>query len=63
MSIGNEESSEAHEKKEDADVIEAIQQILADHRPDIENYEAIQGLYKISSTFMNRITELINHNF
>lgn len=31
------------EKKEDADVINAIQQILADHRTEIENYEAIQG--------------------
>lgn len=40
---GNEDSSEAHEKKEDADVFEAIQQILADHRTEIENYESIQG--------------------
>lgn len=41
--VGNEDASEAHEKKEDADVVEAIQQILADHRSEIENYEAIQG--------------------
>lgn len=41
---GNEDSSEAHEKKEDAHVYEAIQQILADHRTEIENYEALQGL-------------------
>lgn len=40
---GNEDSSEAHEKKEDADVFEAIQQILSDHRTEIENYESIQG--------------------
>lgn len=31
------------EKKEDADVINAIHQILSDHRTEIENYEAIQG--------------------
>lgn len=43
--VGNEDASEAHEKKEDADVVDAIQQILADHRTEIENYEAIQGLY------------------
>lgn len=42
--MGNEDS-QAHEKKEDADVIEAIQQILSDHRSEMENYEAIQGLY------------------
>lgn len=41
--VGNEDESEAHEKKEDADVVDAIQQILADHRSEIENYEAIQG--------------------
>lgn len=40
---GNEDSNEAHEKKEDADVFEAIQQYLADHRTEIENYEASQG--------------------
>lgn len=40
---GNEDSSEAHEKKEDADVFEAIQQHLGDHRAEIENYESIQG--------------------
>lgn len=40
---GNEDSSEAHEKKEDADVFEAIQHYLADHRAEIENYESIQG--------------------
>lgn len=46
--VGNEDASEAHEKKEDADVVDAIQQILADHRTEIENYEAIQGLYSHS---------------
>lgn len=42
--MGNEESNEAHEKKEDADVIDAIRRILTDHRSEIENYEAIQGI-------------------
>lgn len=37
--------SEAHEKREDADVIHAIKQILSEHRADIENYETIQGLF------------------
>lgn len=44
--VGNEDASEAHEKKEDAGVLEAIQQFLADHRIDIENFEAIQGIIK-----------------
>lgn len=49
---GNEDNSEAHEKKEDADVFEAIQQILADHRTEIENYESIQGSGIIYRTVM-----------
>lgn len=40
---GNEDSSEAHEKKEDADVFDTIQQILNDYRAEIDNFEAIQG--------------------
>lgn len=35
--------SEATEKKEDDDVVDAIRQILAEHRADIENFETIQG--------------------
>lgn len=42
--MGKKESNEAHEKKEDADVIDAIRHILADHRSEIENFETIQGL-------------------
>lgn len=40
--LGNKES-EAHEKKEDDDVVDTIKRILSEHRSDIENYEAIQG--------------------
>lgn len=40
---GNEDNSEAHEKKEDADVFDAIQQYLADYRTEIDNFEATQG--------------------
>lgn len=48
---GNEDNSEAHEKKEDADVFETIQQILGDYRAEIDNFEAIQG----------KQCELLNH--
>lgn len=57
--MGN-ENSQAHQKKEDADVIKAIQQIMSDHRTEIDNYEAIQGL--LSHVF-NRILSNINVNF
>lgn len=40
--MGNEDN-EAHEKREDADVIDAIHQIMSDHRSEIDNFEAIQG--------------------
>lgn len=36
------EESEAHEKKEDNDVVESIQRILSEYRSDIDNFEAIQ---------------------
>lgn len=57
--MGNEDS-QAHQKKEDADVIEAIQKIMSDHRTEIDNYEAIQGL--LSHKFI-RILLNINVNF
>lgn len=57
--MGNEDS-QAHQKKEDADVIEAIQKIMSDHRTEIDNYEAIQGL--LSHKFI-RILLNINANF
>lgn len=57
--MGNEDS-QAHQKKEDADVIEAIQKIMSDHRTEIDNYEAIQGL--LSHKFI-RILLNMNVNF
>lgn len=57
--MGNEDS-QAHQKKEDADVIKAIKQIMSDHRTEIDNYEAIQGLL---SHIFNRILLNININF
>lgn len=57
--MGNEDS-QAHQKKEDADVIKAIKQIMSDHRTEIDNYEAIQGLL---SHIFNRILLNINVNF